>query len=132
KINLLQNHLFTSLNGAIQEEATVAVSRPQDYIIDERVATYDTRRNGFVNSLRFISSDVKAPTATFFAWFKVHKQYTSSEFAELRLEKAHVIVADGSGFGTLGEGYVRMGLLDTEERLQEAAERIGKLDIAFD
>lgn len=132
KINLLQNHLFTSLYGAIQEAATEALSGSVDHFIQELVATYEKRRNVFVNSLRDIGWDVKAPKGTFFAWFKVPKQYTSSEFAELLLEKAHVIVADGSGFGTLGEGYVRMGLLDTEERLQEAAERIGKLDIAFD
>src|SRR5699024_6957586 len=121
------------------EAATEALSGSVDHFIQELVATYEKRRNVFVNSLRDIGWDVKAPKGTFFAWFKVPKQYTSSEFAELLLEKAHVIVADGrefgrcgSGFGTLGEGYVRMGLLDTEERLQEAAERIGKLDIAFD
>lgn len=131
KINLLQNHLFTSLYGAIQEAATEALSGSVDHFIQELVSTYEKRRNVFVNSLRDIGWDVKAPKGTFFAWFKVPKQYTSSEFAELLLEKAHVIVADGSGFGTLGEGYVRMGLLDTEERLQEAAERIGKLDIDF-
>ena len=47
------------------------------------------------------------------------------------MKKAHVVVAAGNGFGTLGEGYVRIGLLDTEERLKEAARRIGALGISF-
>lgn len=132
QINLLQNHLFTSLYGAIQEAATEALSGSMDGFIQELVTTYEARRNVFVKSLREIGWDVTAPKGTFFAWFKVPKQYSSSEFAELLLNKAHVVVADGSGFGKLGEGYVRMGLLDTEERLQEAADRIGKLDITFD
>lgn len=127
-INLLQDHLFTSLFGAIQEAATEAISGDLSYV-DELVEIYEKRRNVLVRSLREIGWDVEAPKGTFFAWFKVPEGYTSEEFADLLLEKAHVVVAPGAGFGKLGEGYVRFGLLDTEERLKEAAERIGKLGI---
>ena len=127
-INLLQDHLFTSLFGAIQEAATAAISGDLTFI-DELVATYEKRRNVLVESLHKIGWKVEAPKGTFFAWFKVPDGYTSAEFADLLLEKAHVVVASGNGFGTLGEGYVRIGLLDSEERLREAAERIGKLGL---
>lgn len=127
-INLLQDHLFTSLFGAIQEAATAAISGDLTFI-DELVATYENRRNVLVESLHKIGWKVEAPKGTFFAWFKVPDGYTSVEFADLLLEKAHVVVASGNGFGTLGEGYVRIGLLDSEERLREAAERIGKLGL---
>lgn len=127
-INLLQDHLFTSLFGAIQEAATVAISGDLSYV-DELVDIYENRRNVLIKSLNDIGWKVSAPKGTFFAWFKVPEGYTSKEFADLLLDKAHVVVADGSGFGTLGEGYVRLGLLDSEERLTEAADRIGKLNL---
>lgn len=126
-INVLQDHLFTSLFGAIQEAATEAISNDLSYV-DELVHIYEKRRNIFVSSLRKIGWEVEAPKGTFFAWFPVPKGYTSAAFAEKLLEEAHVVVASGDGFGTLGEGYVRLGLLDSEARLEEAAERIGKLD----
>ena len=49
--------------------------------------------------------------------------------ADLLLEEAKVVVAPGVGFGTHGEGYVRLGLLSSEERLAEAVQRIGKLNL---
>ena len=55
--------------------------------------------------------------------------YTSEAFSDLLLEKAHVVVAPGNGFGDHGEGYVRVGLLTSEERLQEAAQRIAALNL---
>jgi len=127
-INLLQDHLFTSLFGAIQAAATEAISGDLSYV-DELVDVYERRRNVLVESLHEIGWKVAAPKGTFFAWFPVPEGYTSKQFSELLLEKAHVVVAAGDGFGKLGEGYVRIGLLDTEERLREAARRIGELGI---
>ena len=127
-INLLQDHLFTSLFGAIQEAATAAISGDLTFI-DELVETYERRRNVLVESLHKIGWEVEAPKGTFFAWFKVPEGYTSAEFADLLLEESHVVVASGNGFGSLGEGYIRIGLLDSEERLREAADRIGKLGL---
>lgn len=127
-INELQDHLFTSLFGGIQYAATEAISGDLSFV-RELVKTYEKRRNVLVSQLRKIGWDVEEPKGTFFAWFKVPDGYTSEQFANLLLEEAHVVVAAGNGFGKLGEGYVRFGLLDTEERLIEAAERIGKLGI---
>lgn len=52
--------------------------------------------------------------------------YTSEAFSDLLLEKANVVTAPGIGFGKHGEGYVRVGLLTSEERLREAASRIAE------
>ena len=127
-INLLQDHLFTSLFGGIQYAATEAIKGDLSYV-DELVAMYERRRDVFVDHLHRIGWHVEKPGGTFFAWFKVPDGYTSESFANLLLEKAHVVVATGNGFGDLGEGYVRIGLLAPEERLIEAAERIGRLNI---
>lgn len=129
-MNRMQDHMFTSLYGGIQEAAAAALDKSGPYV-EELVATYEKRRDVFTKSLHEIGWEVEAPEGTFFAWFKVPSGYTSQQFADLLLEKAHVVVAPGNGFGEKGEGYVRIGLLDTEERLQEAAARIGKLGIQF-
>lgn len=54
--------------------------------------------------------------------------FTSESFAHYLLNEAHLVVAPGNGFGQYGEGYVRIGLLAEEERLEEAIKRLEKLD----
>ncbi|ANB59463.1 pyridoxal phosphate-dependent aminotransferase [Anoxybacteroides amylolyticum] len=127
-INLLQDHLYVSLFGAIQEAATVALLESQQ-CVHELVAMYESRRNTFMHALREIGWNVAAPSGSFFAWLRVPNGWTSEQFADVLLERAHVAVAPGVGFGEHGEGYVRTGLLTSEERLQEAAERIGRLQL---
>lgn len=127
-INLIQDHLYVSLFGAVQHAATEALEGDQTPV-RQLVETYESRRNCFIDAARDIGWDVTAPSGTFFAWLPVPDGYTSEEFADLLLEKAHVVVAPGNGFGATGEGYVRVGLLDSEERLQEAVNRIGKLNV---
>lgn len=127
-INLLQDHLYVSLFGAIQEAAAVALLESQQ-CVHELVALYESRRNTFIHALREIGWNVTAPAGSFFAWLPVPTGWTSEQFADVLLERAHVVVAPGIGFGAHGEGYVRVGLLTSEERLQEAAARIAALHI---
>lgn len=127
-ITLLQNHDNISPFGAIQEAAAHALTDDQTAVEDLR-ATYERRRDVFVEELRKAGWQVPAPKGTFFCWFPVPEGYTSESFTDLLLTKAHVAVAPGNGFGRNGEGYVRVGLLNTEERLKEAAQRIGELDL---
>ncbi|WP_099159699.1 pyridoxal phosphate-dependent aminotransferase [Virgibacillus ndiopensis] len=127
-LNLIQDHLHVSLFGAIQHAAAHALTGDQS-AVQQLLDIYEKRRNCFIAALHQIGWKVDAPNGTFFAWLKVPKGYTSEQFADLLLEKANVLVAPGNGFGTTGEGYVRAGLLDSEENLEEAARRIGKLGI---
>ncbi|BDG33069.1 transaminase MtnE [Parageobacillus thermoglucosidasius] len=127
-INLLQDHLYVSLFGAIQEAAATALLSSQR-CVEELVALYEARRNTLIDALRQIGWDVTAPKGSFFAWLPVPHGWTSERFSDYLLEKAHVVVAPGIGFGGHGEGYVRAGLLTSEARLQEAAERIAKLGL---
>jgi L-glutamine---4-(methylsulfanyl)-2-oxobutanoate aminotransferase len=127
-LNLLQDHLYVSIFGAVQEAAAAALLASQD-CVTELVKLYESRRNTFIKALQEIGWNVTAPVGSFFAWLPVPKGFTSEHFADVLLEKAHVVVAPGIGFGEYGEGYVRAGLLTDEERLREAAERIGKLNL---
>ncbi|QFF98776.1 pyridoxal phosphate-dependent aminotransferase [Psychrobacillus glaciei] len=127
-INMIQDHLFVSLFPAIQSAAASALNESQQ-CVDELVALYEGRRNALVEACSKIGWDVKAPQGSFFTWLPVAKGYTSEEFADLLLEKVDVAVAAGNGFGTYGEGYIRVGLLVDEDRLVEAINRIEKLQL---
>jgi aminotransferase len=130
-INLLQDHMYVSLFSAIQKAAADALTGPQD-CVRELADMYERRRNVFIDACQSIGWDVTAPAGSFFAWLPVPAPYTSVEFADVLLEKAHVVTAPGIGFGGYGEGYVRVGLLTDEQRLREAVERIGQLGLFID
>ncbi|WP_126428162.1 pyridoxal phosphate-dependent aminotransferase [Brevibacillus marinus] len=127
-INLIQDHYFVSLFGAVQMAAARAMTDSQD-CVRELVNIYESRRNALFDSLRRIGWEASPSQGSFFAWLPVPNQMGSAQFAELLLEKAHVVVAPGIGFGEHGEHYVRVALLTSEERLLEAVERVARLNL---
>ncbi|CAM4402284.1 aminotransferase [Paenibacillus endophyticus] len=127
-INLIQDHYYCSLFGGIQEAAALALTGPQE-CVNELRAMYERRREALFTALDRIGWKAARPGGSFFCWLPVPEGFTSEAFADLLLQEADVVVAPGVGFGTHGEGFVRLGLLTSEERLQEAVERIGKLNL---
>ncbi|GIO30983.1 MULTISPECIES: pyridoxal phosphate-dependent aminotransferase [Paenibacillus] len=127
-INLLQDHIYVSLFGGIQAAAAEALTASQA-CVGELVGRYESRRDAFFGGLAEIGWEADKPGGSFFSWLPVPKGQTSASFADLLLQKAKVAVAPGIGFGDHGEGYVRVGLLTSEERLREAARRIGELGL---
>ena len=91
--------------------------------IKEMQSIYERRRDIMVDGLRDAGFELDKPKATFYLWVKVPKGYTSTEMTKLCLEKG-VVVTPGNGFGSPGEGYVRMALTQGEDRLMEAISRI--------
>ncbi|WP_337103420.1 pyridoxal phosphate-dependent aminotransferase [Paenibacillus sp. YIM B09110] len=127
-INLIQDHYYCSLFGGIQEAAALALTGPQDCVV-ELTAKYESRREALFSALDRIGWKAARPGGSFFCWLPVPEGHTSQSFADLVLLEADVVVAPGIGFGEHGEGFVRLGLLTSEERLQEAVFRIGKLGL---
>ncbi|HBJ00588.1 MAG TPA: LL-diaminopimelate aminotransferase [Lysinibacillus sp.] len=127
-INLIQDHLFCSQFPAIQHAAAIALTSSQE-CADELRATYERRRNVLTEEAHRIGWQVTAPKGSFFAWLPVPLGFTSEQFADILLDKADIAVAAGNGFGQYGEGYVRIGLLVSEERLREAIHRIEQLNL---
>lgn len=114
---------------AVQRAAIAAMTGPQD-CVQELVEIYRRRRDVFVKGLNDAGWQVPSPKATFYIWAHIPLKYsalTSMEFAALLVEEAGVAAAPGTGFGEYGEGYVRFALVEPEERLKLAAERIGKM-----
>ncbi|HXG81140.1 MAG TPA: LL-diaminopimelate aminotransferase [Sphingomicrobium sp.] len=113
----------------IQAAAVAALNGPQDCIEANR-QLYRKRRDVLVESFRRAGWDIPVPMASMFAWAPIpdpFKHLGSVEFAKKLLIDAHVAVAPGVGFGEQGEGYVRIALVENEQRLRQAARGVKKM-----
>ncbi|WP_019910801.1 aminotransferase class I/II-fold pyridoxal phosphate-dependent enzyme [Paenibacillus sp. HW567] len=118
----------------IQEAAVLALELAMDDLESGGIASlYERRRDLFVAELAREGWSVPAPKATMFIWAALPQQWTlnskgggSRAFARDLLLKTGVAVIPGDAFGEQGEGFVRIALVQGEERLLEAARRIGE------
>ncbi len=108
--------------GAIQSAAVTALTGPQDCVAQSR-QIYRQRRDILVSALTRMGLSFTIPEAAFYVWVKVPGGQPSINFCTSVLEKAHVVITPGIGFGKSGEGYFRMTLTVNTERLKEACER---------
>ena len=107
----------------IQVAAAAALNGPEDCIIEMR-SIYKKRRDVLVESFAAAGWDIPAPQATMFAWVPVPEKFRhlgSLEFSKLMIEKADVAVAPGIGFGEFGDDYVRLAIVENEQRIRQAA-----------
>jgi alanine-synthesizing transaminase len=110
----------------VQVAATAALNGPDDCIKEMR-DTYRRRRDTLVESFGRAGWEVPPPKASMFAWSPIpdpFKELGSVEFSKLLVEKAEVAVSPGTGFGERGEGYVRIALVENEQRIRQAARNI--------
>ncbi len=110
----------------IQVAATAALNGPDDCIKEMR-AIYKRRRDCLVESFSRAGWDIPVPTASMFAWAPLPQPFHgmgSLEFSKLLVEKAEVAVSPGMGFGEHGEGFVRIALVENEQRIRQAARNI--------
>jgi len=107
----------------IQQAAVAALSGPQD-CVRETALTYQRRRDIIVDGLRGMGWHVDRPRASMYVWAPVPTQQSSFDFVVDLLKHAGVALIPGSGFGQFGEGFVRIALVQPEERLAEAIDRI--------
>jgi alanine-synthesizing transaminase len=110
----------------IQVAATAAINGPDDCIREMR-DTYRRRRDVLVESFGRAGWTVPAPRASMFAWAPIPELFRplgSIEFSTLLVEKAEVAVSPGIGFGEYGEGFVRIALVENEQRIRQAARNV--------
>jgi alanine-synthesizing transaminase len=110
----------------VQVAATAALNGPDDCIKEMR-DTYRRRRDTLVESFGRAGWEVPPPKASMFAWSPIpepFKELGSVEFSKLLVEKAEVAVSPGTGFGERGEGFVRIALVENEQRIRQAARNI--------
>lgn len=110
----------------VQVAATAALNGPEDCIREMR-ETYKRRRDVLVESFGRAGWDIPPPRASMFAWCPIPKPFDtlgSIEFATMLVEKAEVAVAPGVGFGEHGDGFVRIALVENEQRIRQAARNL--------
>src|SRR5699024_6888948 len=90
-LNVLQDHLFTSLFPAVQRAAIEALTGPQQ-CVEELVDMDERRLTVLLSECKRIGWDVTAPTGSFFAWLPVLEGFTSETFADLLFDNADVAV----------------------------------------
>lgn len=113
----------------IQVAAATALNGPQDCIAEIR-SLYKARRDVLIDAMARSGWDMPAPPATMFAWAPVPPQFAalgSMAFSKILLREAHVAVAPGIGFGEYGEGFVRLGLVENDQRIRQAARGVKKV-----
>jgi alanine-synthesizing transaminase len=110
----------------IQAAACAALNGPQD-IVERNRELYQKRRDVMVESFGRAGWEIPPPPASMFAWVPLPpslRHMGSLEFAKQLLTHAEVAVAPGVGFGEQGEGFVRIAMVENEQRLRQAARNV--------
>ena len=112
---------------AIQVAGIAALKTPEE-TVEEMRSLYQERRDYLINGLRSVGWKIPPPKAAYYVWAKIPKGFNDSmETSKAFLEKADIVVTPGVGFGEAGEGYIRMALTVSKERINEAVERLRKI-----
>ena len=113
----------------VQVAAVTALNGPQN-CVDEIRNIYQKRRDVLISSMSRAGWDIPSPPASMFAWAPLPEKFKkegSLAFAKELMLKADVAVAPGVAFGEHGEGFVRVGLVENEQRIKQAAKNIKKI-----
>ncbi|MED4970655.1 LL-diaminopimelate aminotransferase [Parageobacillus toebii] len=107
----------------IQQAAIAALTEGASFCEQNR-AIYQSRRDCFVDGLASIGWHVDRPKAGMFIWAEIPKGWNSLDFTYALIDRAGVVVTPGHAFGPSGEGYVRIALVEGEDKLLRAVEKL--------
>jgi alanine-synthesizing transaminase len=114
---------------AIQIAAIMAL-RHGDAAVEAQAKIYEARRDVLCEGLERLGWPIERPRATMFVWAKIPEPWAtemgSFDFAMKLLDEGDVVVSPGAGFGPAGEGYLRLALVENENRLRQAVRQIGR------
>ncbi|WP_027363756.1 LL-diaminopimelate aminotransferase [Desulfotruncus alcoholivorax] len=121
----IKSNIDYGVFNVVQEAGIAALEGPQENV-EQNAQNYCRRRDILVDGLAALGWDMPKPKASMFVWAPVPQGYASSrEFAMKLLHETGVMVIPGTAFGAQGEGYVRIALVQEDDVLQEAVNRIG-------
>ena len=111
---------------AIQQAGAAVLDRAEE--LSRAMADhFEARRDVTVRALQSAGFEVPVPRATLYLWVPVPEGVASAQFAKQAMEEEGVVTLPGSAFGPSGEGFFRVALTVGAERLEEAAERLGRV-----
>jgi alanine-synthesizing transaminase len=110
--------------------AAIMALRHTEAAVEAQAAVYQGRRDVLCDGLERLGWPIERPKATMFVWAEIPETWASEmnsfDFAMKLLEEGDVAVSPGGGFGDAGEGFVRLSLVENEERLRQAVRQIGR------
>ena len=124
----LKSYMDYGMFQPIQIAAISALNGPQDCVKDI-CETYKKRRDVLIDSFNKAGWPIEKPRATMFVWARIPEEFRkmgSLEFSKFLLKEAKVAVSAGIGFGEYGDEYVRIALIENEQRTRQAAKGIKK------
>jgi LL-diaminopimelate aminotransferase len=119
----VKSNLDSGIPQAIQCAAVEALRGSQEHLA-ERNAILQRRRDKLVKLLNEIGLRARTPKATFYIWAKIPQGYTSMGFTKTLLDEAKIAVTPGTGYGKEGEGYIRLSLTISDDRLEQGMNRL--------
>jgi LL-diaminopimelate aminotransferase len=122
----IKSNVDSGAFNAVQFAGIAALEGDQGCVA-EMQSIYRDRRNALISGLRKIGLNPEPPKATFYVWCPIPAKYKSKEFTALLLREAGIVTTPGSGFGEPGEGYVRLALTVSKQRIEEAVGRMAKI-----
>lgn len=125
----MKSYLDYGMFTPVQVAAIHALEADQACVEDIRLL-YQKRRDILCQGLNDLGWPVEPPRATMFVWAPLPEAYRemgSLEFSKKLLVEAKVAVSPGIGFGEYGEGYVRFGLIENEQRIRQALRNIKRM-----
>ena len=125
-LTTVKTNIDSGIFRPIQDAATVAYNSDQSWLQD-RNAIYQRRRDIILNWLPGIGMSADKPVGGLYVWARVPEGTNCEEFALEMLDKAGVWMTPGTAFGQYGEGYMRLSVCISEERLIEAGERLSRV-----
>ncbi len=125
-LGAIKSNIDSGVFQAVQL-AGIEALRGDQSCVREMTSTYQARRDLMISGLKDMGFEVDPPKATFYLWIQVPEGYSSASFATRLLEEAGLVVTPGNGFGEPGEGYFRIALTQTMDRLSETLERLKKM-----
>jgi LL-diaminopimelate aminotransferase len=128
-LKVMKSNIDYGIFLPIQKAGIAALTGPQD-TVKETALTYQRRRDVLIDGLKEIGWSINKPRATMFIWARIPDKFNSSmNFALELIKKTGVIVTPGNSFGDQGEGFVRMALVQSEDLIREAVDRIDRSGI---
>lgn len=121
----VKTNIDSGVFQAIQEAGMTALQL-DDSVTENLRKIYQERRDVLVPGLKKLGLELNSPPAAFYVWMEVPKGFSSASFTAHLIEKAGIVTTPGNGFGESGEGYIRMTVTTSKDRLTEAVERLQK------
>jgi LL-diaminopimelate aminotransferase len=119
----VKTQIDSGMAKPIQDMAAAALMGDQNWTV-ERNTVYQNRRDLCLTALQNAGLQADTPKAGLYVWFRVPEAYTSLEFHNLLLEKAHISLTPGHIYGSNGEGWMRISIAAKTENLQEVMNRL--------